>query len=173
MPLRLATLPLLAGALAAAVPAVAAAQAPTGRLYADGSGAVALEGGLLAYGVGAGRPLTLRVVDRLGDAQVVVAGVPQLPRRAGRGAEYRVRTTERWMVSGGRVSLDVRGDRLSVSVAGLGWARLSGRGRYVLNDVAWSRWSGRGVRIAPLPAPPRRAAPVPGAGAAAPAADAR
>ncbi|HWH15192.1 MAG TPA: hypothetical protein VNT51_10635 [Miltoncostaeaceae bacterium] len=145
-----------APALAALVLALAAppvlAQDPAGRLYADGSGAVTLEGDVLAYGVGMGPPVTLRVVDRTGDARVMVAGVLLEPRRTRRTLEYRVRTGERFMVSGGRVSIEVRGDRLSISAAGVGMARLRGRGRYVLNDVTGPRWHGRTLRVA-APAP--------------------
>lgn len=109
--------------------ATAAAQTMDGRLQVDGSGSVAVDGKVAVIGAASSRRnATLRVVDRLGDAQVSFNGITLTPRVVAGRREFRVRENGRFLVTGSAVSVDVSGDALSLSIAGVGTARLRGKG---------------------------------------------
>jgi hypothetical protein len=171
-----AALSLTAGIAGAADPPPAGLGA---RLAADGAGQIQIDGNVMvAFGVVGGRNSGIIITDRGGDARVTVNGkeiAPTRTRERGKVRETRINgASGRFLISGSRIQLQIRGGQLSMSTAAIGTARLSGKGTYSLNDSPLAAWNGaqlalnvqgkrRRARIcpycvvpAPQLAPPRR-----------------
>ena len=147
-------LPALAGA---AAQADERGRGPSARLWTEGDGLVTFSGRLSLTGSIPGRG-SLVVTDSEGDAKARLAGEPLAFDRRGRA---RVRRASGIVyVTGSRVTVQVVGEDLSFSVAGLGRARFLGEGLYGLNGGPETSWSPVWIRVAPSsPSAERRRAP--------------
>ncbi|MCC6831109.1 MAG: hypothetical protein IT200_07155 [Thermoleophilia bacterium] len=143
--LRVLLVSLIALALVAAT-ASAASRARQPRLQdlqaqqfqAQGNGTVSLDGGFSAIGwITASRRTVIRLVDRAGDAKLMLNGrdVPLRRRQVkltGAGGRY--------LVTGTRYTLEVRGVQ-GLEASGVGYVRFQGRGQYNIaggNSGVWN-----------------------------------
>jgi hypothetical protein len=97
---------------------------------------------------------TLWIRDHAGDAEFFLDGDE---RRLRSNGVTRLRGSGRFYLSGSRVMLQIRAEKVSLSVAGRGWARVSGEGEYELNEGAERAWeadSERPRRLALIPEEP-------------------
>jgi hypothetical protein len=149
-------LPALAGAVAQVDErARESERVPSAHLWTEGDGLVKLTGRLSLTGSIPGRG-SLVVTDRKGDAKAHLAGVPLVFDRRGRA---RVRRASGIVyVTGSQVTVQVVGEDLSFSVAGLGRARFLGAGVYGLNGGPETAWSSDWIRIRPSSSAQRRRA---------------
>lgn len=158
-PILLAILALLAafGLMLAAAPADASRQRLSdgdgaARFQAAGSGALTLQGRIVAFGLLPQRG-RLVIVDRRGDGYVTFNGRRRLaPRSGGRPRTVRIPRAEgRFYAAGSKISITLAGPHLSVSAAGRGMVRLRGDGQYAVNEgplTPWSPGDGRARRFA-------------------------
>lgn len=132
-----------------------------GQVSVDGAGSVRVTGNLLAYGDLRG--ISVRVIDRYGNARVLVDGRPMMtPLRNARGKAPRSVTLrpgpkQRVTIEGYRVDALFRGARtgnLSLSITGVGTVRLDGVGTYQVNGRAERSWPLKPVTIPLRPTPP-------------------
>jgi hypothetical protein len=148
---------LVVPALAEAAPRAhtAAERVPSAQLQARGSGAMTIVGRMVVNGTIPERGSVV-VIDRAGDADVHLAGVP-LDFIRGR---VRVRQASGILfVTGSNVSVQILGVDLAFSVAGNGRAQLLGSGTYRLNSDPEKSWSRAWVRIVPSSSAQRRREP--------------
>jgi len=108
------------------------------QFQAQGNGTVTLDGGFSVIGwITASRRTVIRLVDRAGDAKLMLNGrdVPLRRRQVkltGVGGRY--------LVTGARFTLEVRGVQ-GLEASGVGYARFQGRGQYNVaggNSGAWN-----------------------------------
>ena len=130
---------------------VVAADAPApglgARLAADGSGQAQIDGNVMvAFGLVGGRNSAIVVSDRGGDAKVTLNGKevgPTRVRERGKLRETKISGANgRFLISGSRIQLQIRGGQVSLSAVAIGTARLSGKGTYSLNDSPPAAWNG-------------------------------
>ena len=129
------------------------ASSPSARLQLEGSGVIRLEGRLVTFGLLPKRA-QLWVRDYAGDAEFFLDGDE---RRLRSNGVTRLRGSGRFYLSGSRVMLQIRADNVSLSAAGRGWARVSGKGEYELNEGTerpWETASERPRRLALVPEEP-------------------
>lgn len=126
-----------------------AAPAGSARLLLSGSGRVVIAGRLAASGNFAARS-TVLVIDRAGDASLVVAGVAA-PFRRGRATVRRAQGIV-W-VAGSDLTVQVTGRNVDLAAAGVGRTRLTGKGTYRLNTTRTRAWPRAWVRLIPEQAP--------------------
>lgn len=123
--------------------------ADSARLQLTGNGTVVLRGRLAVNGNLASRA-AVTVVDRAGDASVVVDGVTA-PFKKGR-ATVRKAQGIIW-ASGSDLTLQVKGKQVDLAAAGLGKARLTGKGIFRLNTAKARTWPRAWVNLVPERAP--------------------
>jgi hypothetical protein len=129
---------------------VAADPPPAGlgaRLAADGAGQAQIDGNVMvAFGLVGGRNSAIVVSDRAGDAKVTLNGKEVTPtriRERGKLRETKISGANgRFLISGSRIQLQIRGGQISLSTVAIGTARLSGKGTYSLNDSPSAAWNG-------------------------------
>lgn len=157
MPRALRSLSLLIAVLALAAATASAASAPRAprlenlqsqQFQALGNGTVTLDGGFSVIGwLTPTRRTLLRVVDRVGDAKLVVNGREITLRR--RQARL-VAVGGRYLVTGSRFTLEVRGAQ-GLEGSGVGYARFKGRGQYRITNGNTGQWRGTRILIGALP----------------------
>lgn len=123
--------------------------AGSARLLLTGRGKVVIAGRLAVSGNLATRS-TLVVVDRAGDASVVVAGVAA-PIKRGRVTVRRAHGIV-W-AAGSDLTLQITGKAIDLAAAGAGRARLTGKGTYRLNTARTRAWPRSWVKMVPEEAP--------------------
>ena len=132
-----------------------------GQAFVDGAGNVRVSGNFLAFGDVRG--MTVRVIDRYGDAKVRIGGkvVMKPVRRANgstrRSITVRAGTQRRVSVEGCRAEVAFRGrGNVTLSITGEGRVRLDGVGTFHVNNGAERSWPLRPVTLPLRPAPPGR-----------------
>lgn len=124
---------------------------PSAQLEVTGSGRVTLEGRLAATGSLSPRS-TVVITDRKGDATAFVSG-RALPFRTAITSRVRTARLNRaagiLYVNGSNVQVRVVSNELTFSVAGVGRARLQGRGDYRLNGSTTRTWPRTWITLAP------------------------
>jgi len=123
--------------------------ADSARLHLTGNGKVVLRGRLAVSGNLASRA-TVTIVDRAGDASVVVDGVTARFKR-GRATVRRAQGIV-W-AAGSDLTLQVKGRGIDLAAAGLGKARLTGKGTYRLNTERTRTWPRSWVNLLPDESP--------------------
>lgn len=120
-------------------------EAGSARFQANGTGAVGLNGSVVAFGLLPERG-RLVVTDRAGDGYVTLDGRRRLAPTAGaRARTVRMpRAHGRFYVSGSDITLSLRGANMTISAAGSGVVRLSGEGQYSLNEGPLTSWMAEG-----------------------------
>ena len=121
----------------------------TGRLQAQGAGAISLEGSMVAFGLIKGTASVL-VQDLAGDSKVTVGG---RQRRIGRTGTLRLGSaTGRFYIQGTRIRVRISGPVLVASAAGRGRFLLEGAGSYSVNGGDKQDWPDPPEPIELLPA---------------------
>jgi cell division septation protein DedD len=122
-----------------------AAKTPSARVQIDGSGTVQLQGSLVVFGELTGAA-DLVVLDEAGGGRVTIGAravkLKKAERRKFPGASGRI------YLEGKRLQVQfVEAPKLSLSVAAIGRAILTGSGNYQLNAGPLATWPGAGVFV--------------------------
>jgi hypothetical protein len=118
------------------------------QFQALGGGTVTLDGGFSVIGwITPARRTQLRIVDRAGDAKLIVNGREITLRR--RQARLNG-VSGRYLVTGSRFTLEVRGAQ-GLQGSGVGFARFRGQGQYRITDGNTGPWRGLRILIGALP----------------------
>ena len=170
----IAALPAIASAHHPAGANTGASQTPSartagGQIFVDGAGEVRVSGNFLAFGDVGG--MKVKVIDRAGDARVIVGGRPLLrPKPRGgnpatrRGAPPRKLTfapsaREMFSIEGHALRVTFRGGgNVMLSITGTGKVRLDGVGTFRVNSQPTQAWPLRPITL------PLRQTPRPGRG---------
>lgn len=148
------TLGALIALLMLALVPLAAAQMVDGRAQVNGAGLVTVDGRVAMIGAAhARRGATVKVVDRAGDALVSFNGLPVTPRVLKGRQEFKLRQNGRFLISGSRVTIEVQGDTLDLSVAGVGGLRTRGRGTLSVDGAPAQAWSSQYVKLGGMARP--------------------
>ena len=150
-------------------PQASSARTAGGQIFVDGAGDVRVSGNFLAFGDVGG--MEVGVVDRAGDARVIVGGRPLLrpqPRggspAARRGApprrlSFQPSAREMFSIEGRDLRATFRGDgNVMLSITGTGEVRLDGVGTFRVNSQPAQTWPLRPLTL------PLRQTPRPGRG---------